>query len=486
MREFWIPELIIVIFYLLNILQSPVRRLWNLGGLVWLPPIALLLSIGFFPAYGFRPECVPLLVFGIIFNFFNLSRLTAGRRGRQNAGIFVQPPLFTLISGVLLAFVLAVALGFSPTEDTALSSGVQNLTIRDETRNRDYFLRIYGDIDNPGGLSRPLLLMIPPSVGSQPVVDKLCLALEARGFTVISYARRGFDAPAIEGSAGRASYISPFEIFRRFWFLDRGTRSLKANESGKALEQGRKEDVEFLLSYLEKDPRFRSPDLPLFLAGHEAGGSALILLAGSPGFTSRNPRVKGIIAIESFLWTAYEVVEPVEGFLPSTPGFRGRVERSWIKFIRWFARLKPKELAPAVGAAALPAPELPLLLILSDRSGGEKYREGAYKAILDIFDRMQKAALLVSADGAGPLDFSGFPHYYPLVRALYPGVGNTFWNNGDFSGGGASLMADFASLILAAPMAAPNTLAPGKIPAQGLHTARRAWNLADLRCIVDL
>ena len=409
------------------------------------------------------------------FNLFNLSRLTAGRRGRQNAGIFVQPPLFSVISGILLALALVTALGFSPTEDTALSSGAQNLTIRDETRNRDYFLRIYGDTDGPGE-PRPLLLMVPPSLGSQPVADKLCLALEARGFTVISYARRGLDAPAVEGSTGRISYISPPEIFRRFRFFDRGTRSFKANESGKALEHGRKEDIEFLLSYLQRDLRFRSPGLPLFLAGHGAGGSALILLAWSPGFASGNPRVKGIIAIESLLWTAYGVVEPVEGPLPSRPGFMGRVERTWVQFTRWFARFKPKEMAPA----ALPAPELPLLLILSDRSRGEKWKS-SYKAVFDTFNRTQKAALLVSADGAGPLDFSGFPHYYPLIRALYPGVGNTYWNKGDFSGGLSSLMADFASLVLASP----NTLAPEKIPAQGLHTQRRAWNLDDLRCIVE-
>jgi hypothetical protein len=483
MREIWIPELLIALFYLLAILRSPVKKLWPLDGLVWLPPLALGLSCSLFPAYGFRVECLPLALYGVVINWLNVPAL----RRRREAGLFVRGRLFTLGNFLCAGAVLALALVFAPREDTALDESAALETLRDR-QGREYYLRLYeppGAAPGEGG--RPFLLLAPSPLGSSLVLDKLCGDLAARGFSVLSFSRRGFDLPAA-GGKGRfyppaPGAPSPGEFIRRLRLGGSATRLKKANDLGRSLEAGRAEDIEFILSSLrERGEGFSRR--PLFLGGYGAGGSAAILLAASPEFCARNPNLRGIIAVESYLWSAYEEEEPPQRPLPSTPGLRGRIERSLGEFLLRLESLKPRKMA---GPGEAPASLLPLLVILSDRSLDPRYGELRYGAIRRALIRCRGASLFAAAAGAGPLDYSDARDQYPLMPALFPGASRSRWNGGDYAGGAASLMAGFAALVLDSgpPGEGGGGLLPGELPREGLYLERRLWNLPEIAFILD-
>jgi hypothetical protein len=468
MREIWIPEILIALFYLVFLLRAPVRRLRSLEGLVWLPPLALVISGAIFPAYGFRAEAIPLLVYGIVLNLLNLPSLGAASRRRQDGDFLVHGTIFTLVNFVLLTAVMALVFGFSPEGDTLPDPAARTLRVRDELRGRDYFLRFYGE--EPG---RPLLVLAPHPEGSALAVDKLCGKLADRGFSVLTWSRRGFDSPAL--GENNWIYPAPADLLLRLFLLPSASRSKRSNDLGRVLEEGRREDVEFILSHITANRELAAPERPLFLAGFGAGGSALIMLASTPGFAARNRNVRGIIAVESYLWSAYKEQPPPEEPLPSTPGIWGRILRGWHGVKRWISSILPKKLVPG----EIYAPEIPLMVLLSDRVLEAGYRESSYKAVLETLAASWNSSLLAAAGGAGPLDYSDCSDQYPLVSALFPGEAKTAWNNGDFSGGAAGLMAGFAGLVLGPGSRYGAALSPVKVPAQGLYTKRRAWTLAD-------
>ncbi|MDR1617851.1 MAG: hypothetical protein LBS06_02235, partial [Treponema sp.] len=157
MNEIRVPELISVIFLLFFLLRPLIKGLWALDGLVWLPFLSLFITIGIFPAYGFRPECVPLLVFESILNVFNIPALAAGISSGPNDDHRDRGLLFTIPALALLAVLAFTALYFSPVLDPApVTGGVRTVTIRDEAKGRDYYLRVYRPVENdPAGTPDP-------------------------------------------------------------------------------------------------------------------------------------------------------------------------------------------------------------------------------------------------------------------------------------------------------------------------------------------
>ena len=76
MPELIILELLAGLFLFLPAARMPSRSRYPLEGIVCLPPLALLIVTGIFPAYGFRPECLPLLVCCVMGNVANSALLT--------------------------------------------------------------------------------------------------------------------------------------------------------------------------------------------------------------------------------------------------------------------------------------------------------------------------------------------------------------------------------------------------------------------------
>jgi hypothetical protein len=468
MREIWIPEFFIAFFLFLALIRRRVKGLLSLRGIVWFPLAAFLLSIGLFPAYGFRPEALPLVVFSIvitILHFPHMASVSGRVREEEYQG---EKPFFTPILGlILLAAVLYPVFRFSPL--AGIGPGpVYSFTLNDEDRGRSYRFRLYLPPEGSGsgsGGKRPLVVLSPPAFGA-PALEDLCAELGSRGFAALSYTR--------QGSA------SPVELFRHFRAFRAGTRSASANAWGRALEEAERADILFILSRIGQNPSIGeglslfdpiSRDA-VFLAGYGAGASALVLLAGNPGFVQENPSVKGIIAVESPLWSLYRQEERVFETLPHDSG--------WLRSVRaglgrWFASLKPKKIT---GLGEIPAAGFPVLYLVSDRVLDPKSRPD-YEAAFRSLQRGKKPSVLASADGAGLFDYAGFPSRYPLLSWVFSGRKQAVWKDSQAAGGTAQIMVNFAALLLDAEGSGAAALKTEPLP-RGIHLETGGWNLKSI------
>jgi dienelactone hydrolase len=401
-----VPELVILEFlagfFLLLPLLRPLVRNWRpLDGLPCLPPLALLILIGIFPAYGFRPECLPLLIYAAARNIRNLSGLRAvlsrsgasGPRGGGRAGAY--------LSLLILAASLGAALIFVPRSETRLT---ETLTLQAGAQG-ELFVRVYPPPE--GEAAAPVLLVAPPVLGSVPAVDLLCGALAGAGFRVFAWSRRGFDVPSVN-PAGKKRFPPLKQQFAVYRAALAGHAYAGANLAARALEEGRRRDAETLLGYLAGE----FPDAPVFALGFGAGGAALLALSGDP---ERFPALRGIIAVESpprsaLLAEAYVPPEPREG--------ASWLRSVWEGFRNALRSLRPRRIT---GMEALPQLRLPVCLILSGRVRDPAYRDTRYAALIRGFHAAGAPSVLLSLRGAGILDYSDIPGKYPLACLPFRG-----------------------------------------------------------------
>jgi hypothetical protein len=502
-QEIIIPELLAGFFIVLSLIRPFIKKWRKLEGLVWLPVLALGVIIALFPAYGFRPECVPLLIYGFFCVLFDLPALISLLNHSRGGDFQGRNPAVRAVMLVPLVPVLGIALFFAPVMDSALlEAGVTRVTLRDEDRGEDLFLRIYGDYDGGkagdgavrqggSGALKPLLLLIPPVSGSVTVIDRVCGELRDAGFTAVTYSRRGFDSPAV-GPEGKMYALSPNKRSLLFKAESRGRAAAAANAIGRSLEEGRRRDIVFLLGLLRRNrPQAVSgaheaalwaalgeTDLSAaFLAGYDMGGAALLELSGSPDFAARYPAVKGIVAVESSLFsvlTEEETPEPPpphdNWFIALWSGIRGRM-----------AALRSRKIT---GIGEVPRPGVPVCFILSDKVKEPRHREGRYAAVLKAFHGAKGPAILVAAAGAGPLDYSDIPEKFPVYPVLSPGGGTPppgLSRGTHGPGETAALMTNFAAAVLesaAAPDETERAVPVRKpLPSRNFHIeVNAAWN----------
>ncbi|MDR1030370.1 MAG: hypothetical protein LBL76_05810 [Treponema sp.] len=458
-----IPELVMVALLIIPAIQPYIRRLRGQTGLVWFPLLALGIGAGLFPAYGFRVECIPLLLCMVFLNICHGPRLFA-YLGWLDQDDTPPSSSFTLVCLGFLVGTTAFALYFSPRMDTRLSvQGVQTRMIQDEARHVRLFLRLYGPKDpQAASPQRPLMLLVPPVFGSVGMVDQVCGKLRDYGFTVLSFSRQGFDLPAF-GTDNKRYNLPIQEQLRILQALAQGNTSAAANAWGRALEDGRIEDVRFLLSYIRHGLSTDFPEATvdlntLFLAGYEAGGSALALLGASSTFRAANPEVQGIMVVESPLWSVYQFDDPL----------------SQSKAVSW------GPIAP---------PQVPILFMTSDRVTDPQKRNRWYGPLLQIL-QTNAPVILAAVNGAGPFDYSDCPAKYPLYSACVPGNKPVPWKYTQFIEGTAAIMTNFASLILEnAPHDTPSisaALSRHKGLGGTLHfETGGAWNLPDFGYILS-
>jgi hypothetical protein len=395
--EIWIPEAIVILFLVLPLLRPFFKQLWPLEGLAWLPLLALGLTIGIFPAYGFRPECLPMLVFVIIYNIANFSSIRSRDTFRDRG------PLLTMIVLVLLNVAAIPMFAFSSlVESRPEELGfVKVLKLSDRAFDKDYSLRIYGE----ARADRPLVFIVPPELGSVDSVELVCTELQKKGFTVVTYSCRSDDP-----ISKKLAYWSAFR---------RGSAFTSANRKGKALENERRTEVEFLLSRLPSVIRQEeNGDLPpLLLAGYGAGGSALAYLAGESDFMSRYGNVKGVVAIESRLWASY-FPQPLNTLdIPYTAGV---VRRFTTETLNRLIGLLPRRVN-LIGP--LPDKGLPVLYLLSDKAFDPSLKgQKPYQAVLTSFRTGSGPSALAAIEGAGSLDYQDYPVTHPIYSFLLPGL----------------------------------------------------------------
>jgi hypothetical protein len=453
-KEIWIPETIIVLFLFLPQLQGFFKALEELPGLNWLPLLALFITAGIFPAYGFRLECIPLLVYASACNFILIIRFASHRR-QKDGGFFDEDsgcpgPLFKILSLLLLGLCLLPAYLFAPhKEGIPVSEGVRAIPIRDEKQGRDYFVRIY---DSPVEGKHPLILVIPPESGSVPVIDPVCDELRRLGFTAVTYSRKGFDSPALGGTS-RKYMLSPFLQGRFLSLYRKGAVQVKANAIGRSLETGRLEDLRFLLLRFVQNSEAGGPLFgrdtvteSIFLAGYNAGG------AGALYYTSENresdnekPKISGIITIESNFWSLMQGEEHRPEDIPEGSGALLRFR------INLRNRLRSLNTLQISGLEEPPETGKPILLVVSDRAFEAEKAGGPYGALFQVFTRsVSGPRLLAAVPGAGPLDYSSIPVTKPLYSLLFGGKEKKIWRGEDYPAKTAGLIAGFASSVLKA------------------------------------
>jgi hypothetical protein len=463
MKEIWIPEFISSLLLFFFLIRPLVKGLWPLEGLAWFPLLAFGILAAVFPAYGFRPECVPLLVNQGI---FALASLGFARRRK----VFREQGLpLVLLKTAVLGLLTAFALFFAPLVFREKTDQARTAAARNEAKDQDYTLYIY---ESPGSSTpkKPLLFLIPPDTGSVKAVDRLCVALRDRGFSVLSYQRQGFYSPA--------NFLDWLQSFR--W----GTAFKKANRAGRNLEEKRREDIEFLLPHIRQNNLFLVPGADpeaIILAGWDAGGAALVYLADAAADVSyaagRTGRivghgVRGIVAVESRFWSLWKEEERQNTPLPPEADW---LLRGKTLALNWLRGLYPLRIE---GLGTLPRPRFPILYLASDWAFRFKSAEGDYAAAYALLRGSANPAAIASFNGAGPLDYTDYPVDYPLYPALFPGRGREGFLSGDFTGKTADLIAGFTVLLL------QNTgTALPKVAGQGrerdLYVETWSWNLPD-------
>ena len=443
----------------LSIVRPFIRGLWKLPGLTVFPFLALAIIAGIFPAYGFRPECIPLLLFAIFLVIANLADFLALFIGLQSESYRDRGLLFTLCSAAAFAFTVWIMVYYAPPMDAELKTeGIKTIFLHEG----ELHVRIYNkiaqtesvieSINRPEGAytapERPLLVLLPPAAGSFLVSDDVCSALGDRGFTVLSFSRIHFDSPFFDQN-GQPVRLSISGLFRLGNALIRGLRNTSANAGGRELEEVRKQDIAYILNELPVNKTLHNllantDKNTIFLAGYGAGGAALTVLAGSDNFIARYPQIRGIISIEAPLLSSLE-----GDALPDPPPPASDPVSAFYQQIKEYAiGLIPRNITHV---SEIPRPGLPVFFILSDRVINEK--EGRYLTILRTLRTSRNTAVLAAVPGAGPFDYSGSPRHYPLLSFLFRGAKQPEEQR-NWPDVTASLIANFAALILESEAAA--------------------------------
>ena len=443
--EIWVPEAIVVLFLALPLFRPFVKILWPLDGLVWLPLIALGIVIGFFPAYGFRPECLPILVFALIYNLVNLSSLISSVASRPNDA-FRDRGLLSVVCAFILLTAAAMPLFAFPSRvyekpeeetETLRELVISNRIINDDGMfYRNYLLRIYGPVKK----NRPLIVLVPPEIGSAASVDIVCTELCKKNFTVITYSYEN-KHPFLKQS------VFPVKLLKYWNIYKKAADFVSANEQGKALETERRADIEFLLSQLPAllDDTGKGKLPPLLLAGYNAGGSALAYLAGEREFISQYNNVLGIVAIECRLWSSYLPESPAA---PYVPAGGGTLLRQWVNIESRLINLLPQRVSRSgpLPGANLSFRGLPVLYLVSGKALDSK-RQKPYQAVFDSMRSGLGRVAIASIQGAGPLDYQDFPFTYPMYSFFLPGLKDA-QKSEDPIGDTAGIIGNFASFLL--------------------------------------
>jgi len=445
MIEIWVPEAMVVLFLALPLFRPFVKILWPLDGLVWLPLIALGIAIGIFPAYGFRPECLPILVFAFVYNFANLSSLVSSIVSRPDDSFRDRGLLSTVCAFVLLG-AAAVPLFAFPSRVYEKPEGevesVKELTVSNRMVNiigmpyRNYSLRIYGPVQK----NRPLIFLVPPEAGSAASVDMVCSELYKKNFTVVTYFYEDI-------YSFRKQPVFPVKLLRYWRIYRRAAALASVNEQGKALENERRTDIEFLLTQLPAllDDTGKGKLPPLLLAGYNAGGSVLAYMAGERDFISQYNNVLGIIAIECRLWSSYL---PESSAVPAVPVGGGVILRQWANIESRLINLLPQRVSRSgpLPGAGISFRGLPVLYLVSGRALDPKGQK-PYQAVFDSMRSGLGRVAIAAIQGAGPLDYQDFSFTHPIYSFLLPGQKGAEKSK-DPIGDTAGIIGNFASYLL--------------------------------------
>jgi hypothetical protein len=474
MSELWIPETLVCLFLVLPLFRPLIKALWPLDGLVWLPFVALIITVGIFFAYGFSPECLPILLFALIYNTANLGSIISSIRSQPSDAFRDRNIFVTILAFILLGAAVFIMYAFSPRIDDypkIKTEPRRALTALSNSFDRDYCLQIYGQA-GPGQTGRPIIFLVPPELGASASVEMVCSELENKGYTVVTYSRSDFDFPFIDENGKK--YFSLLAKMPGYLYASlMGTRLASANNRGKAMEAERQADIEYLLpriyGLLGKTGNDELP--PILLVGYGAGGSALAYLNANGEFASNN-NVLGILAVENRLWSSYQTESSAASGDSSIRRFS---YRSLLDIVDRIPGLLPKTLKRT--GSSLPSAKLPVLYLVSGRA--LKYPlldygngKNPYQAIFDTLRLASGPIAMAAIEDAAALDYQDFP----LTHPVYSFSLTKLKDEGNSVRDTAGIIGNFASLLLEQSVQSepedddfqqPVTLIPPRSPING-------------------
>jgi hypothetical protein len=431
MNDLAILEILIAFFLFMPLCRPYIKTLMRIEGFVYFPPIALFCAAALFPAYGFRPECVPLLVVTLLHNMLNTRSLFASI-GRLRYADDERGPLSFLIMLALLVASSFIAIRYVPVTDASRMESARIIREYDAERETEYYLRVYENPAAPAG--GPFILAVPPVCGSAAIIDKVAAALAKNGARVISFSRKDFDLGALDAD-GKLLLPEYGVVKKLFSALSGGWKKEKQNEAGRFLETERADDIVFMLSCLKKN----FVPAAVIVLGYGAGGAAITALAADESFTRKFPFVTGALAVESSFLSFYQPQTPLYAEEKPAGERDSFFEQKIDGFKNWSGRFKNAPVTVNVPPQRL---HFPLAFIMSDALWGTDERYAPVKALAE-----EGAALitLYTPPGTGAADFTDVPEKFPLLSTLLHGEGARVWTEYDSVSHTARLILDFAA-----------------------------------------
>ncbi|MDR2447949.1 MAG: hypothetical protein LBD58_11805 [Treponema sp.] len=400
MRDLWILELVVFLLLIFPLIRPFSGTLRRFSGLGWFYPIGLGIAVCLFPAYGFRPECIPLLICVVVVNITSLFERIAYQDNAVAERLYNRKKASRPVAAiVMLIITTGIAVYFSPALDAALTGDrVRTVALFDERRQARFSVRIY-DVEQ--AKTKGVMVVVPPLIDSFHAVDKICAEIRNAGFAAIVFSRE--KAPLKEKMSLLAA-------------LKNGTVLEKANQTGRYWENERLSDIEFIFSNMD-DIMQTGNKTPVFAVGYGAGGSALISAVSSDAFIAANPSLKAVVAVESRLWSSfYHEEESLE--MPDDLTWFAKMR---LKAALWFKSRQPKKMNRLADA---PVMRKPALFLTSDAVLSAKERDGKYAALLNaLYANGAAPALLLAGQGMKALDYLDYPAVQPLYSTAFLGAG---------------------------------------------------------------
>jgi hypothetical protein len=428
MTELIIVESIIGIFLLLHIVRPYINAFQEADGFVFFPVAALLCCIAMIPAYGARPECLPLFLFTAAYNIFYFPSVAAIISGLKKRPVQDDSLPLSFLATTVLILSLVVAFHFAPSEEQPNSNAQKTqFTVSDSARgNIELFVSYYQ------GNRNDLILVTPPVTMPLSMIEDICFALSRAGYKILAFSRPRFDNSAID-EKGKSVELSINKKTNRYIRAASGVKNIKMIQLQRDDAAEREADIRFLLSALNTEPLLKEiiPHYEnIFLLGYGAGGAASIELSGDGNFLQANPAVKAVAAIESIVLCDFSErkYEPGKNILRNIGGMFGRFFKK-----------------PALQMENIPHPKIPVLFVAGDGAQG-KNRYSRYTAVVQTMLESESPFLFASINGIHATDFSALPRKYPVFTLFFKGKKEGVWPGEDTTSNTAGYIASFFSL----------------------------------------
>jgi hypothetical protein len=444
MPDLGILEILIAFFLFLPLTEDYIKTFHYVEGLAFFAPIAFFCALAIFPAYGLRIECIPLFIWTLIYNIINFPAFSALLNKRKFRDYSGRGNIYILIMILLTAGVTGIALYFLPVSDTHEFNIDTSFSRVDRANGNEYFVNVYNARNSAVDAETPLVIVVPPLLGSVAIVDGICGTLREGGVRVISFSRGNLDIPARENltednSIKKIKTNYPgITLLKKYWKSTGSVwKNAEALEAAQFFETERMADIQFVLSFAARQFNSRN----IYIAAYNEGASAAILLSASEDFINSHPELKGIIAIEGRIYTSYMALN--RDVVPGGSGsgnFLNKWQGIWQNVQKFF---RPDNKMIVVAPDKITRPRIPLLLLNSDRIETEKRTPGPYTAIDTLIKDRNSFVHSLTITGAGMYDYSDVPEKYPVISFFTRGVAQGTVKNSTMTDAVRRITADF-------------------------------------------